>query len=86
MSLQLQKPCRVGDKIADIETPALVVSMEKLEENIKLMKNIMKSYPGVLLRPHAKTHKCPEIARMQVQYSACQRRNVILLLFSFFVN
>ncbi|KAK7476367.1 hypothetical protein BaRGS_00032367 [Batillaria attramentaria] len=61
------KPCRVGDTLADIETPALVVCLNKLEENIRKMKTVMANYPGVVCRPHVKTHKSPDIARLQMK-------------------
>lgn len=64
------KPCKVGDTLADIETPALIVCLDKLDENIRKMKAIMANYPGIALRPHAKTHKSPDIARLQMKEGA----------------
>lgn len=48
----------------DIETPALVVDLDRLQANIDRMSEDVRSR-GLDLRPHAKTHKCPEIAAMQ---------------------
>ena len=51
--------------ISQLDTPALVVDLDILERNLHRMANYTKSI-GVALRPHIKTHKVPEIARMQV--------------------
>lgn len=53
-------------EIDDLETPALVVDLDRLERNIDRMVKFTKQC-GVALRPHAKTHKVPEIAKMQVK-------------------
>lgn len=52
-----------------IDTPALVVDEERLRRNLALMADLAKAY-GVTLRPHAKTHKSPIIARMQLEQGA----------------
>jgi len=49
---------------AEIPTPALVLDLDRFEANVaKLAAFSRRSGRG--LRPHAKTHKCPEIARRQ---------------------
>lgn len=53
----------------DLPTPALVVDIDKLESNVAKMADYAKS-AGVSLRPHAKTHKTPEIARRQIAAGA----------------
>lgn len=50
-------------------TPALLVDRDILERNIGRMAASARSR-GLSLRPHAKTHKCPEIARLQVAAGA----------------
>ena len=55
-------PARAGDPVAAIDTPALVVDLDAFERNLDLMANAVRG-AGVALRPHAKSHKCPEIAR-----------------------
>lgn len=50
--------------IHDLSTPAVVVDLDVLERNVARMAARARE-SGVRLRPHAKTHKCPEIARMQ---------------------
>ncbi|MES2391626.1 MAG: alanine racemase, partial [Acidobacteriota bacterium] len=55
--------------IDELETPALCVDLDKLENNLARMGRYAKQH-GLKLRPHAKTHKTPEIARMQLQSGA----------------
>jgi D-serine deaminase-like pyridoxal phosphate-dependent protein len=54
---------------ADIDTPALVVDEEILQRNIAEMAAFARSV-GVNLRPHIKTHKTPQIARLQIAAGA----------------
>jgi D-serine deaminase-like pyridoxal phosphate-dependent protein len=54
---------------AEIPTPALLVDLDAFEANLKKMAEHCRQ-SGVGFRPHAKTHKCPEIARRQVQSGA----------------
>jgi D-serine deaminase-like pyridoxal phosphate-dependent protein len=53
----------------DIPTPALIVDLDKLESNISKMSAYLKAQ-GRGFRPHAKTHKCSEIALRCVQAGA----------------
>jgi D-serine deaminase-like pyridoxal phosphate-dependent protein len=55
--------------LAAIATPALVIDHAALEENIARMAAIAADH-NIALRPHAKTHKCVEIARMQLDAGA----------------
>lgn len=55
--------------IYDLDTPALLVDLDRLERNIAEMARIVQD-GGKGLRPHTKTHKTPEIARMQVDAGA----------------
>jgi D-serine deaminase-like pyridoxal phosphate-dependent protein len=50
--------------LESLSTPAVVVDLDVLERNIARMARRARE-AGVRLRPHAKTHKCPEIARLQ---------------------
>ncbi len=56
-------------KIQDLDTPALIIDLDKLEFNIRDMANFARQQ-GVKLRPHIKSHKIPEIALMQVREGA----------------
>jgi D-serine deaminase-like pyridoxal phosphate-dependent protein len=49
----------------DLETPALCVDLQKLEQNVAAMQAALKKY-GQGSRPHAKTHKCAAIAKYQL--------------------
>ncbi len=53
----------------DLDTPSLVIDLDKLQRNIAEMGAVARA-GGVRLRPHTKTHKSPEIARMQVDAGA----------------
>ncbi len=54
---------------ADIPTPALLVDLDAFESNVQSMaEHCRKSGRG--FRPHAKTHKCPEIAKRQMAAGA----------------
>src|SRR5689334_920002 len=50
---------------AELPTPALLVDLDAFEANLKKMAEHCKK-AGIGFRPHAKTHKCPEIGRRQV--------------------
>ncbi len=69
-------PAAPGDSIDGIDTPALVVDLDALERNLDLMANAVRG-AGVALRPHAKSHKCPAIADLQIERGAvgicCQK-------------
>lgn len=52
-----------------VDTPALIVSEEILHRNIAEMQSFANSI-GVALRPHIKTHKTPQIARLQIAAGA----------------
>jgi D-serine deaminase-like pyridoxal phosphate-dependent protein len=49
----------------DLDTPALCVDADALEANIATMQETL-TRNGIASRPHAKTHKCPAIARLQL--------------------
>ncbi|MGQ9553043.1 MAG: DSD1 family PLP-dependent enzyme [Anaerolineae bacterium] len=53
----------------DLDTPALLLDVDVLEANIKQMARFFAGRPA-RLRPHAKTHKCAEVARRQLAAGA----------------
>jgi D-serine deaminase-like pyridoxal phosphate-dependent protein len=53
----------------EIDTPALCVDLDALEYNLAAMQSAV-ARNGIATRPHAKTHKCPEIARLQLRSGA----------------
>jgi 3-hydroxy-D-aspartate aldolase len=54
---------------ANIPTPALIVDLDALEANLQKMADHCRQ-AKCSFRPHAKTHKCPEIARRQLASGA----------------
>jgi len=66
----------VGFPKQEIDTPALLIDLQKLEHNIEKMA-MFTAKAGVSLRPHMKTHKCPVIAQKQITAGAigvtCQK-------------
>jgi D-serine deaminase-like pyridoxal phosphate-dependent protein len=59
-----------------IDTPAAVVDLDRLERNLARWQAYCEEI-GLRNRPHVKTHRCVEIARMQVELGAsgitCQK-------------
>jgi len=55
----------VGVSKWELDTPALCVDIDKLEQNIATMKKTITAN-GIASRPHSKTHKTPAIAKMQL--------------------
>jgi len=53
----------------DLNTPVLVVDLDRLDHNIAIMREFAAA-KGLKLRPHAKTHKSVDIARRQVAAGA----------------
>ncbi len=49
----------------DLDTPCLCVDLDGLEGNLDRMQTTV-TRNGIASRPHAKTHKCPAIARLQI--------------------
>jgi D-serine deaminase-like pyridoxal phosphate-dependent protein len=49
----------------ELDTPALCVDLDKLEQNIATLRTALTG-SRVASRPHAKTHKCPAIAKLQL--------------------
>src|SRR5205809_5077412 len=49
----------------DLDTPALCVDLDAFEQNIATMRKTLSAM-NVASRPHAKTHKCPAVAKLQL--------------------
>ncbi len=62
--------------VNELDTPAAVVDLDRLEANIARLQSYLESH-GIANRPHIKTHKIPAIAQMQVKAGAhgiaCQK-------------
>ena len=57
-------------KILELDTPSLLIDQQRLTKNLTDMQRYADEN-GAALRPHTKTHKCPEIAKMQLKAGAC---------------
>lgn len=62
-------PAKRGSSIYDLDTPATLIDLDRLERNIRDWQ-AHADRCGVKFRSHIKTHKIPEIARMQVAAGA----------------
>jgi D-serine deaminase-like pyridoxal phosphate-dependent protein len=62
--------------IDELDTPTLTADLDAVERNITRVQRYCDEH-GIALRPHIKTHKLPELARMQVDAGArgitCQK-------------
>jgi 3-hydroxy-D-aspartate aldolase len=71
----MRAPASVGQRLADVDTPALVLDLDIFEKNLQTLKNAVAG--RVRIRPHAKTHKCPEVGKRQIALGAvgqcCQK-------------
>jgi 3-hydroxy-D-aspartate aldolase len=67
-------PARVGQRLEEVDTPALILDLDAFEKNLNTLK---QAAGGIRIRPHAKTHKCPDVAKRQIALGAvgmcCQK-------------
>jgi len=72
----IRPPAFVGQRVDEVDTPALVLELDAFERNLRTLADSVKGRP-LRVRPHAKTHKCPEIAKLQIAHGAvgmcCQK-------------
>jgi D-serine deaminase-like pyridoxal phosphate-dependent protein len=63
-------------RLSELETPVLTADLDAIERNVSRMQAYCNEH-GVELRPHIKTHKLPELARLQLDAGAigitCQK-------------
>ena len=59
-------PAAIGMDVAEIFTPALVLDLDAFEENLRTMRAFCREM-GMRLRAHGKMHRCPEMARQQIE-------------------
>ena len=75
-SMSPWKAAQPGDRLEQLDTPALILDLDAFERNMKRLQDALAG-TGVRLRPHAKSHKCPDIALRQIQGGAvgicCQK-------------
>jgi D-serine deaminase-like pyridoxal phosphate-dependent protein len=71
----MRAPASVGQRLEDVDTPALILELPAFEKNLQTLKDAAGN--RVRVRPHAKTHKCPEVAKRQIALGAvgmcCQK-------------
>jgi len=60
---------RIGHKISHLETPALLVDLDAMEQNLDTMAQFFAKQTAKL-RPHFKNHRILEFARQQIAYGA----------------
>jgi D-serine deaminase-like pyridoxal phosphate-dependent protein len=58
-----------GETVSNLDTPSILCDLDRLERNIADWQALMDRHQ-VAFRPHVKTHKIPDIARMQVAAGA----------------
>ena len=72
----ISAPATVGMHVSEVDTPALIIELDALEQNIRRMQGRIAG-TGAYLRPHSKTHKSTVIANMQIAAGAvgvcCQK-------------
>ena len=60
----------------ELDTPAVLIDMDIVRENIQAYQKYCNGI-GINLRPHIKTHKIPELAKLQLKEGAvgitCQK-------------
>jgi D-serine deaminase-like pyridoxal phosphate-dependent protein len=59
----------VGQPVAAIDTPALVVDLDAMQRNLSRMAEFARKH-GLRWRPHAKMHKSSALAKLQMQAGA----------------
>ena len=66
----------IGEPLSALDTPCLVLDLSAFERNLDLLMQSLGN-TKVAVRPHAKSHKCPEIAKRQIARGAvgicCQK-------------
>jgi D-serine deaminase-like pyridoxal phosphate-dependent protein len=60
---------QLGDPVASLLTPALVIDLDAMERNLARMAEFARRH-GLRLRPHAKMHKSGHIAKLQMAAGA----------------
>jgi len=64
-AIRLERPLPLGE----VPTPALLVDAAALERNLERMAAHARA-KDIALRPHTKTHKCPLLAKRQIEHGA----------------
>lgn len=71
----MRPPATVGQPLAQVDTPALILELDAFERNLKTVADLARG--RVRVRAHAKTSKCPEVGKRQMALGAvgvcCQK-------------
>src|SRR5690349_11051189 len=74
--MAVYRPAEVGMSLAEVDTPSLILDLDAFERNLARMATSLDG-EKVKARPHAKSHKCPQIALAQIARGAvgvcCQK-------------
>lgn len=69
-------PAALGMPVAEVDTPALILELDPFERNLRRLPESLATR-SIMIRPHAKSHKSPEIALRQIALGAvgvcCQK-------------
>jgi D-serine deaminase-like pyridoxal phosphate-dependent protein len=69
-------PAEIGAPLSEVDTPALILDLDAFERNLDRLDASLAG-KNVKVRPHAKSHKCPQIALRQIARGAvgvcCQK-------------
>lgn len=65
-------PASVGEKLSQVDTPSLILYRKALHRNLQKMKDFVDKHNSessnkLMYRPHTKTHKCPALAKLQIE-------------------
>jgi 3-hydroxy-D-aspartate aldolase len=76
MQFTLPRPAEPGMTLSEVDTPALLLDLDAFEANLDRLDASLAG-KQIRVRPHSKSHKCPEIALRQMAHGAvgvcCQK-------------
>jgi len=74
--MNFYRPAEIGMPLSEVDTPALILDLPAFERNLDRMDASLAG-KEIRIRPHAKSHKCPDIAIAQMKRGAvgvcCQK-------------
>jgi D-serine deaminase-like pyridoxal phosphate-dependent protein len=69
----MRVPARIGQRLEEVDTPALILDLDAFERNLKTLADLARGR----VRAHAKTSKCAEVGKRQMALGAvgvcCQK-------------
>jgi len=74
--MSFYRPAEIGMPLSEVDTPALILDLDAFDRNLDRMDASLAG-KKIKIRPHAKSHKCPDIALAQIKRGAvgvcCQK-------------